>query len=93
MPFYNTSLSPGQRTERARIAANARWSRLSAAQRRAATVPGLRAIEEHFEKQVDPEGILSSTERTRLAKNAKAEQLARARFTASRKRQKERAAM
>jgi hypothetical protein len=79
-----TSLNPAQLAERARLAANARWAREP--DRLAATAPGLRAIQEHFERLVDPEGVLSPQERAKRVKNARQEQLSRARLKAARKR-------
>jgi hypothetical protein len=72
-------LTPAERIERAKHAAHTRWSRLSTAERRVAVAPGLRAMLEHFEKQVDPDGALSEKERAKLAKNARQAQLAEAR--------------
>ena len=66
-----SKLTPAERIERAKHAAHTRWSRLSTAERRAAVAPGLRAMLEHFEKQVDPDGALSEKERAKLAKNAR----------------------
>jgi hypothetical protein len=50
--------------------------------------PGLAAIQANFEKQVDPEGVLSQAERTKLARNAQQAQLAKARLASSRKRRR-----
>jgi hypothetical protein len=80
-----TSLSAGQRSDRARIAANTRWSRLSTSQRLNATAPGRRAMFAYFENLVDPDGVLSEAERTKLAENARKAQLASARLKGSRK--------
>lgn len=77
-------LTPAERSERARLAAHTRWAREP--DRLAATAPGLRAIEDHFEHLVDPEGVLSSQERAKRVKNARQEQLARARLKASKAR-------
>ena len=74
-----SKLTPAERIERAKHAAHTRWSRLPAAQRRAATAPGLRAMLEHYERQVDPEGLLPPKERAKLARNARQAQLAEAR--------------
>jgi hypothetical protein len=84
---YNTSLTPAQRSERARIAANAKWARLTPAQRRAATAAGLKAIEEQYEDQVDPERLLSPADRARLVRNAREEHLARIRFKSLKRKQ------
>ncbi|MGO9040087.1 MAG: hypothetical protein ACLQIK_00145 [Mycobacterium sp.] len=74
-----SKLSPAERIERAKHAAHTRWSRLSTTQRLAATAPGLRAMLEYYERQVDPDGALSEKERAKLAKNARQAQLAQAR--------------
>ena len=74
-----SKLTPAERIERAKHAAHTRWSRLPTAERRAAVAPGLRAMFEHFEKQVDPDGALSEKERAKLAENARQAQLAEAR--------------
>jgi IS5 family transposase len=71
------SLSPAERTERARIAAHTRWAKEP--DRLAATAPGRRAMFEHFERQVDPEGVLAPDVRAKLAENARKAQLADAR--------------
>jgi hypothetical protein len=75
------SLSPGQRTERAKIAANARWGR--EIDRLAATKPGRDAAWQKLLHEADPEGILSESERLKRAKNLQQEQMARIRFLAS----------
>ena len=78
------SLSPGQRTERAKIAANARWGR--EIDRLAATKPGRDAAFQKLLHEADPEGILSEAERLKRAKNLQAEQMARIRLAASKAR-------
>jgi hypothetical protein len=60
-------LTPAQRTLRARIASQTRWSMADPV---AGTAPARRAFFERFEKQVDPEGQLSAAERQRRAKLA-----------------------
>jgi hypothetical protein len=84
--MVKTPLSAGQRSDRARIAANTRWSRLSTAQRLKQTAPGRRAMFAYFEKLVDPDGLLSPEERTKLAENARKAQLASARLKRSKSR-------
>jgi len=74
-----SKLTQAERIERAKHAAHTRWSRLSTAERRAATAPGLRGMLEHYERQVDPDGSLSEKERAKLAENAPKAQLAEAR--------------
>lgn len=80
----STSLTPAQRSERARIAANVRWSREP--DRLAATAPGLRAAYEKLVDAVDPNRVLSEAERLKRAKNAQQAQMARLRYLASRAR-------
>jgi len=58
------------------------------AERRKQTAPGRRAMFEHFVRQVDPEGLLSEAERTKLAENARKAQLASARLKGSKKRRR-----
>jgi hypothetical protein len=50
----------------------------------AATAPGRRAMLEHFEREVDPEGHLPPAERVKRAENARQAHLARMRLKASR---------
>lgn len=70
----HTSLTASQRTQRARIAANARWKRQAGADgtraARAAFLAG-------FERQVDPDGKLDPVERARRAESAKREHFQR----------------
>lgn len=61
-------LTPEQRAMRARLAAHSRWSRQD---RRAGTEPARRAFLDRFEREVDPEGLLTSDERARRAESAK----------------------
>jgi hypothetical protein len=70
-------LSPAERTERARHAAHTRWSREP--DRLAATAPGRRAMLEHYERLVDPGGILPPRERAKRAENARLAHMADAR--------------
>ena len=77
-------LTPAQRTERARLAANTRWAKET--NRLLSTAPGLRAAFQKLLDEVDPEGKLPENKRYKLAKNAQAAQLARARLAASKKR-------
>ena len=68
--------------ERARTAANARWAKEPDLLK--ATAPGLKAMMEHFENQVDPERKLSAKERRKRAENARKEHLSRIRLNALR---------
>jgi hypothetical protein len=53
--------SPAERTLRAKIAAHARWA--AEPDRSAATAPARRALDERFEREVDPDGVLPPEER------------------------------
>jgi hypothetical protein len=80
------SLSPAERSERARIAANARWAREP--DRLAATAAGRSAAFQKILNEVDPHQELSEAQRYKLAKSAWNEHLSRMRFTLMRKRSK-----
>lgn len=92
MPFLRSllflmfflSLSPGQRTERAKIAANTRWAK--EIDRLAATKPGRDAAWQKLLHDADPEGLLSDPERLKRAKNLQQAQMARIRLAASKAR-------
>ena len=75
------NIPQADRTERARIAANIRWAKEP--NRQAATAPGLRAIREKWEREVDPDGLLSPALRRKMAENARKAHLARIRLKAS----------
>lgn len=59
----------GDRTQIAKIAANARWAREP--DRAAATQAARDGLQARFEREVDPEGRLTPDERARRAENAK----------------------
>ena len=59
------SLTPAERTMRAKIAANDRWSRLNAAERLIETKPGRDALEKLID-EFDPDRVLSEEERLKL---------------------------
>jgi hypothetical protein len=61
-------LSPEQRTLRARMAANTRWSREDAHE---GTEKARAAFANRFEREVDPDGLLPAAERTRRAECAR----------------------
>ncbi len=61
-------LSPEERSQRARLAAHARWARTDARQ---ATQPGRDAFMARFEREVDPDGTLDPVERLRRAGHAR----------------------
>jgi hypothetical protein len=62
-------MTPEQRTLRARLAAHARWAREP--DRVAALAPARRALADRFEREVDPEGVLTPEERARRAEHAR----------------------
>lgn len=86
----STNLTPEQRALRARIAANARWSRDR--DRKGQARRGQAGLLARFEAQVDPDGTLPAAERRRLAENARAEHMARLSFLASKARARKPAA-
>ncbi len=79
-------LTPTQRSQRARIAAHARWAKEP--DRLAATAPGRRAAFEKLLDEVDPEHKLTEAERLKRAKNAQQAQLERIRLAASKSRRR-----
>lgn len=83
------SLTPEQRSMRARIAANARWSREDPGPNTARARAGLLAS---FEREVDPDGILAPAERARRAECARKAHMIRMAFASSRARSARRAA-
>lgn len=62
------SLTPTERTLRARIAAHTRWSREDPVE---GTAAARSAFLGRFEREVDPNGELSAEERARRAKHAR----------------------
>src|SRR5262245_40922141 len=66
MPAEN--LLPSERSLRARIAAHSRWAQED---RVAGTQAARAAFLARFEREVDPERVLSNTERSRRAESAK----------------------
>lgn len=63
------SLSPAERTMRARVAAHTRWSREG--DRVAATAAARAGALARFERQVDPDGVLNPQERATRAEHAR----------------------
>jgi hypothetical protein len=62
-------LTPQQRTLRARLAAHRSWAKTS--DRRARTENASKAFLERFEREVDPDGILSADIRAQMADSAR----------------------
>jgi len=87
MPRSTNPLTPAQRSERAKVAANTRWAHEP--DRLAATKPGRDAAFQKLLDEVDPQGVLSEAERVKRAKNLAEAQLASARLRASRLRQQQ----
>lgn len=61
--------NPSERSLIARIAVHESWARTP--DRTARTAPARAAFADRFEKQVDPDGVLSPTERARRAEHAR----------------------
>ena len=78
----HSSLTANQRSQRARIAARARWAQQSGTE---GTEPARRAFLERFERQVDPDGTLPPAERARRAESAKREHFQRLAYARHRK--------
>lgn len=73
----HSSLTPAQRSQRARIAALSRHSRTDGTE---ATSAAREAFLARFERQVDPDGLLDPQERARRAELAKREHFQRLAF-------------
>lgn len=78
----HSSLTPSQRSQRARIAARARWAKDDGT---TGTQPARDAFLARFERQVDPDGVLDPRERARRAESAKREHFQRMAFNRHRK--------
>jgi hypothetical protein len=63
-----TSLTPEQRTLRAQVAANSRWSRPGERQRHGDKIAASKLA--RHEALVDPNGVLGPAERRKLAQNS-----------------------
>ena len=63
------SAPPTERALIARIAAHERWA--ATADRTSATAPARAAFLDHFEREVDPEGVLPPADRARRAEHAR----------------------
>lgn len=73
-----------ERRQRARIAAHARWAQTTDST--AATASARAAFLSRFDRQVDPEGVLSPGERGRRAEHARKAYFARLALASARKR-------
>lgn len=70
-----SSLTPTERSLRAQVAAHTSWAQTE--DRPARTANARKAMLDKFEQQVDPEGQLSPSERTKRAENARKAYFAR----------------
>ncbi|WP_408895895.1 hypothetical protein ACJ5H2_13340 [Nocardioides sp. R1-1] len=78
----HSSLSASQRSQRAKIAAAARWAK---ADGHAGTQAARDAFLARFEAEVDPDGVLPPQERARRAESAKRAYFQRMAFARGRK--------
>lgn len=82
-------MTPEERTRRARIAANTRWGKT--ADRTGATEAARRGLRAKFEREADPDGVMSPPDRERAANNLQRAhylRMAAARAAAAKKRRK-----
>lgn len=80
-------LTPGERSLRAKIAANVSWSQTS--DRSARTANARKAMLDKFEQQVDPEGKLPPSERAKRAANARRAHYQQLAFRSARSRRRQ----
>lgn len=62
--------TPGERRLHASLAAHASWARTP--DRRARTAAARRAVDERFERLVDPDGVMTPEDRAAAVENARA---------------------
>jgi hypothetical protein len=79
-------LTPAERALRARIAVHTSWANTT--DRSARTAPGRKAFRDRFEKQVDPDGVLSPAERARRAEQAMKAYMAQLAFKSAKARRR-----
>jgi len=77
-------LTPELRSLRARLAAHTKWANTSDPS--AATADARKAFLNHFERQVDPDGVLPPEERGRRAEHARRAHMARMALASSKAR-------
>jgi hypothetical protein len=65
----SSSLTPAERSLRARLASHASWAQTSDPASR--TAPARAAFADRFAREVDPEGVLPEAERQRRAEHAR----------------------
>jgi hypothetical protein len=68
VPDDHGRLTPEQRSLRSRMAANTRWSREDG---HAGTAAARRGFADRFEREVDPDGLLTPGERAKRAERAR----------------------
>lgn len=78
----HSQLTPSQRSQRARIAARARWAQQDGS---TGTQAARDTFLARFERQVDPDGLLDPVERARRAESAKREHFQRMAYRRHRK--------
>jgi hypothetical protein len=78
-----TPLTPAQRSLNARLAAHARWSKADPVD---GTAAARKAFADRFEREVDPDGVLSPAERARRAESARKAHFTRLALASSRAR-------
>lgn len=75
---------PTERSITARIGAHARWANTT--DRAGALAPARRGMDERFEREVDPDGVMDPATRARLAANAKSKYYAQLQLKAAKAR-------
>jgi hypothetical protein len=86
---FAKDLTPSERSLRARMAAHASWAQTD--DRSARTAPARRAALARFEREVDPDGGLSPTERARRAESAMRAHMSRLALRSAQARRRRRA--
>lgn len=84
-------MTPEQRQLRARVAAHERWARTPESERTKTADAGQRGLLARFERQVDPDGVLSPAERIRRAESARRAHMARLALASSQARARRKA--
>jgi hypothetical protein len=80
-------VDPDVAHHRAKVAANARWSRRGARQEQSRKLSEARLA--YYERQVDPDGTLPAKERAKLARNALEADMARLSLASAKARRKQ----
>lgn len=83
------NLSPEMRSLRASIASHTSWAQTN--DRAARTAPARRAAMDRFEREVDPEGVLTPAERAKRAENARRAHFQRMAYKSAKARQRRKA--